>query len=133
MHPSRCTDNDVNTFRQRSEITFYVPSSNTHGAFDLHVSSNGDDHFLDLQGELASRREDKHLGLVGRHIHLKSAEIKETLVGGRRRAVFPDLLQDTDNESGSFACAGLGLHNEIVTLDQRLYSALLNRSRCFQA
>jgi hypothetical protein len=76
MHPAGCTHNDLNTFRQLSEITFYIPSSNTHGAFDLHVSSNGDDHFLDLQGQLARRREDKHLGLADGHIQLKSAEIK---------------------------------------------------------
>ncbi len=71
----------MNTFRQLLDITIHIPSPNTHGAFDVHVLSNGDDYFLDLQGQLASRREDKRLGLVDGHVHLKS-EIKQTLVRG---------------------------------------------------
>ncbi|SRR5260221_11342011 len=84
MHAAGCADDDVNAFRKLFNITTGVSSSNTHATFDIHEFPNGDDHFLDLYGQLTSRRQYKRLWLLDGYVQLKLAERKWTLVAKLR-------------------------------------------------
>ncbi len=74
-------------------------------ALDVHVVAESDDDLLDLVRELTGRREDQRLGALD--------------VGVKR-------LEDGDGEGSGLASTRLGLRNDVVTLDDRDDSALLD-------
>jgi hypothetical protein len=130
---STCAHNDVNTFLQLSNIFLRFSTSDARVAFDVHVLPDVEDHLLGLLGQLASRCEDKCLRSLDRYVQLKLVERKYTLVARRETTYNTDLLQNSDDKSGGFAGAGLRLHDEIATSQQRDDSALLDGRRFLQA
>lgn len=80
-------------------------ASNARMAFDIHEIADSDNNFLNLLRQLAGGSKDQCL--TGFDIGVK-------------------LLQDGDGESCGFSGAGLGLCDNIGTLDDRHDSTLLN-------
>ena len=105
------TDDDVNTLLQFAHVLADVGPTNTGVAFNVHVVSESYDHLLDLLSKLAGRREDESLGAFDREV---------------------ELLEDGDGEGRSLASTGLGLSDDIVTLDDGDDRTLLDGGRALE-
>lgn len=69
--PAGRAHNDVNALLQRPDVLTNIPPSNASVAFDVHILSNLEDHFLCLLCQLSSRRKYKRLSRFDRDIQLK--------------------------------------------------------------
>lgn len=77
-------------------------------AFDVHVITESDDDLLNLLSKLAGWCEDESLSALDRQVKL---------------------LEDGDGKGRSLASTGLGLGDDIVTLDDRDDCTLLDSGR----
>lgn len=98
----------MNTFLQLAHIFADVSSTNTGVTFYVHVVAKGDDDLLDLLSKLTGRCEDESLGAFNGEV---------------------EFLKDGNGEGGGLSSTGLGLSNDIVTLDNRDDRALLDGGR----
>ena len=102
------TDDDVNTLLQLAHVLTDVGSTDTGVAFNVHVVTESDDDLLDLLSKLTGRCEDEGLSPFDREV---------------------ELLEDGDRKGCGLAGTGLGLSDDIVTLDDRDNRTLLDGGR----
>ena len=81
-------------------------------AFNVHVVAKSDDDLLNLLSKLAGRCEDESLGAPNIEV---------------------ELLEDGDGEGRGFPSTGLGLSDDVVTLDDRDDRTLLDGRRTLEA
>jgi len=105
IHPARGTDNDLDTLLELRHVLADISAADAGVALDVHVVTESDDDFLDLLSQLASGRENEGLSALDGQVYL---------------------LEDGDGECGCLSSAGLGLSDDIVTLDDRDDGTLLN-------
>lgn len=99
------SDNDLGTSLEDLHVLTDVGTTNAGVALNLHEVTEGNDDLLDLLGQLAGGGEDKGLALgVG--------EVQ--------------LLESRDREGGGLSGTGLGLSNDIMSLDNGENGTLLN-------
>ena len=108
---TRSSDDDVNTLLQLAHILADVGSPDAGVAFYVHVVAEGDDDLLNLLSKLTGRGKDESLGAP-------NAEV--------------ELLEDGDGEGCGLASTGLGLSDDIVTLDDRDNRTLLDGGRTLE-
>ena len=104
-------DNDVNTLLQLAHILADVRSTDAGVTFYVHVVAESDDDLLNLLSKLTGRCEDESLGA-------SDGEVK--------------LLKDGDGEGRGLAGTGLGLSDDIVTLDDGDNRTLLDCGRTLE-
>ena len=104
-------DDDMNTLLQLAHILADVGSTDASVTFNIHVVAEGNNNFLNLLSELTGRCEDESLGTPNREV---------------------ELLEDGDGEGCGLAGTGLGLSDDIVTLDDGDNRTLLNGRRTFE-
>jgi hypothetical protein len=98
------TDNDVDALLELGHILTDIGATNTSVALDVHVVTKSNNDLLNLLCKLTSRSKDKSLSALDTGV---------------------DLLKDGDGKSSSLASSGLGLGNDIVSLDDGDNSTLL--------
>lgn len=99
------TDNDLGAVLEGLHVLTDAGTTNTGVALNVHEVANSDNDLLDLLGQLTGGGKDQSLALLD---------------GG------VDLLENGDGESGSLSSTGLGLGNDVVALDNRHDSTLLD-------
>lgn len=99
------TDNDLGAVLEGLHVLTDAGATNAGVALNVHEVANSDNDLLDLLGQLTGGGKDQSLALLD---------------GG------VDLLENGDGESGSLSSTGLGLSNDVVTLDNRHDSTLLD-------
>ncbi len=105
------TDNNVDAI---VELVHVLPDGGTANAgmtLSAHVVAKSHDDLLDLLGQLPSGSQDQSLAGVDFGVNL---------------------LQDGNGEGGRFASSGLGLSDDIMTLDARNDGALLDGRGLFE-
>ena len=104
-------NNDLNALLQLGHVLTDIGPTDTGVAFDVHVVTESNDDLLNLLSELTGRCEDECLGSFDRHV---------------------ELLEDGDGEGRGLASTGLGLSDDIVTLDDGNNRALLDGRRTLE-
>ena len=104
-HTTRGADDDLDTLLELGHVLTDVGTADTSVALDVHVVAEGNDDLLDLLCELAGRGKDQRLGAL-------NAGLKA--------------LEDGNGEGRGLASTGLGLRDDVVSLDNRDDSTLLD-------
>jgi hypothetical protein len=104
-------DDDVNTLLQLAHILADIRPADAGMAFNVHVVAEGDDDLLNLLSKFTGRCEDESLGASDGEV---------------------ELLEDGDGEGCGLASTGLGLSDDIVTLDDGDNRTLLDGRRTFE-
>ena len=105
------TDDDLNALLQLGHVFTDVGATDTGVAIDVHVVAESDNDLLNLLSELTGRCEDESLGGFNTQI---------------------ELLEDGDGKGCSLASTGLGLSDDIVTLDDGDDCTLLDSGRTLE-
>lgn len=105
LNTTGSTDNNLRTVLKGLHILTDTGTTDTSVALDLHKISDGNNDLLDLLSKLTGRGKDQSLALLD---------------------VGVDLLENRDREGGGLSSTGLGLSNDIVTLDNGHDSTLLD-------
>jgi len=111
VHSTGSTDDNLNALLQLGHVLTNVGPADTGVAFNVHVVTESDDDLLDLLGKLTGRCEDEGLSPFDREV---------------------ELLEDRDREGCGLASTGLGLSDDIVTLDDRDNRTLLDGGRTLE-
>ena len=104
-------DDDVDAVLQFVYVFADVGPTNAGVAFDVHVVAESNDDLLNLLSKLTGRCKDESLGAPDREV---------------------EFLEDGDGECCGFASAGLGLSDDIVTLDDGDDRTLLDGGRTLE-
>ena len=104
-------NDNVDTLLQLAHILTDVGSTDAGVTFYVHVVSESDDDLLNLLSKLTGRCEDEGLGAFNRKV---------------------ELLEDGDGESCGLSSTGLGLSDDIVTLDDGDDRTLLDGRRTLE-
>jgi hypothetical protein len=110
MDTTRSTNDDLRAVLESLHVLADAGAADARVALDVHEVSDGDDHLLDLLGQLTGRGKDEGLALLDGGI---------------------DLLENRDGEGGGLAGSGLGLRDDIVACEmsrQPMRCALLGRA-----
>lgn len=99
------TDNDLRAVLEGLHVITDAGTTNAGVALNVHEVADSDNDLLDLLGQLTGRGENQGLALLDSRV---------------------DLLENGDGESSGLASTGLGLSNDVVALDNRHNSTLLD-------
>lgn len=105
------TNDNLGAGVQGSDIVGDGGTTNTSVDGNFHVGGQGEDNLLDLQGQFSGWGQDQGLGGLD---------------------VLVDSLQGRDGEGGSLTGTGLGLGQDISTVNNRQNGLLLNGGRSFE-
>jgi hypothetical protein len=105
LDTTRGSNNDLDTILESLHVITDRGTANTGVALDVHEVTDGNNDLLDLLSKLTGGSKDKSLALLD---------------------VGVDLLENGDGESSGLSGTRLGLSNNIVTLDDRENSTLLD-------
>ena len=103
--PTKLTNDNMDSIVEFHHVFPHGGAANAGVALGAHVVSKSHDDLLDLLGQLPSGGQDQSLAA---------------------RVLGVDLLKDRDGEGGGFAGSGLGLGDDIVSLDAGNNSTLLD-------
>merc|ERR1719367_940066 len=109
---ARCSHDEVLSCTQLVNVLTHRSATDTRMTTHLQVISQGECNLLDLVDELSCRCENQPLAPPDIPI---------------------DALQHPDDKGRCLPCARLCLANGVLAIQYRLYSALLNRTRLFEA
>ena len=104
-HTTRGADDDLDALLELGHVLTDVSAADASVALDVHVVAEGDDDLLDLLRELAGRGKDQRLSALDIRV---------------------DALEDGDGKGRGLASTGLGLRDDVVSLDNRDDSTLLD-------
>jgi hypothetical protein len=105
LNTAGSTDNNLRTVLEGLHVLTDTGTTDTSVALNLHEISNGNNDLLNLLSKLTGRGKDQSLALLD---------------------VGVDLLENRDGEGSGLSSTGLGLSNDIVTLDNGHDSTLLD-------
>lgn len=105
MDTARSTNDDLRAVLESLHIIANAGSTNAGVAFYVHEVANSNNDLLNLLCQLTGWSEDKSLALVHGRV---------------------DLLEHGDGEGSGLASTGLGLSNDIMSLDNGHDSTLLD-------
>jgi hypothetical protein len=111
LNTTGSADNNLRAVLKGLHILTDTGTTDTSVALDLHEISDGNNDLLDLLSKLTGRSKDQSLALLN---------------------VGVDLLENRDGEGGGLSSTGLGLSNDIVTLDNGHDSTLLDSRRTLE-